>query len=765
MRAPYRESASQVGWIVLGFLCFWLAFVGLEPKPLIAGQSTEAFTPSEATKKIEDLEKRIKIAEQNESEQTALQMGLQLSDLNERIGKLKVIRSAYERLLTALKKKESLEEEDRLLREKLGGGQQLGMVQKPPYNLSFFDSVLDELDAAEQQKETVGLAVKLSKKGLEDATERLESALKEWRAASEQRDAKAPQERDLKLIWETEKALLEKELAEGVLRLETANHANLLKQAGISELRMDLTQRKVTWVRNHLYFDEADQKRQLDSLARSRTELEGRVQELIQGQEEARQAWLNAQNQAADATDGNLDPVREAFLTEREAWRETYQIVLEQTEERLRLLAHQEQVWKLRYALIAGGMPHEKAVAQGEEIEDQIGKIRRLLGVQQRYQSSLQSQIGSLEKKISEEALDTSVKSHLENRVKALQKRFERYFEFTSFLLATEQLDRRVLDEIDAGLRRVSLKQRLLGAGDRLQKVWDFELWAIDNYSVTVRKLLTATFILIMGVLSAKYLLRALSRRVFALAHLEEGTASVILKTVTYFAYLFILIFALRMVNIPLGAFAFLGGAIAIGFGFGAQNLINNFISGFILMGERPIHIGDLIELEGILGRVEEIGARCTRVRTGENIHILVPNSSFLEKNITNWTLSDRNIRAKVTAGVIYGSPVREVERLLIKAATEDERVLRKPEPFVIFNDFGDNALIFELYFWIAVRQTIERRLIESSVRFRIDELFREAGIVIAFPQRDVHLDASGPLEFRLVDAGPINPSSRPRGQ
>jgi small-conductance mechanosensitive channel len=330
--------------------------------------------------------------------------------------------------------------------------------------------------------------------------------------------------------------------------------------------------------------------------------------------------------------------------------------------------------------------------------------------------------------------------------------------------LATEQLDRRVLGEIDATLRRVSLKQRFLNAGDRLQRVWDFELWAIDNYSVTVRKLLTATFILIMGVLSAKYLLRVLTRRLFALARLEEGTASVIQKTLTYFAYLFVLIFALRMVNIPLGAFAFLGGAIAIGVGFGAQNLINNFISGFILMGERPIHIGDLIELEGILGRVEEIGARCTRVRTGENIHILVPNSSFLEKNITNWTLSDRNIRAKVTAGVIYGSPVREVERLLLKAAIENEKTLKNPAPFVLFNDFGDNALIFELYFWVSVRQTTERRMIESSVRFRIDELFREAGIVIAFPQRDVHLDASGPLEFRLVDAGPMEPGAPPKG-
>ncbi|MFC1822646.1 mechanosensitive ion channel family protein [Thermodesulfobacteriota bacterium] len=249
-----------------------------------------------------------------------------------------------------------------------------------------------------------------------------------------------------------------------------------------------------------------------------------------------------------------------------------------------------------------------------------------------------------------------------------------------------------------------------------------------------------------------KYFLKIIGRYLLSFTHLKETTASAVQKVLTYFAYLLVLLFALRMVNIPLTAFAFLGGAIAIGVGFGAQNLINNFISGFIMMAERPISIGDLIEIEGVLGKVEEIGARCTRVRTGENIHILVPNSSFLEKNITNWTLSDRKIRTSVTAGVVYVSPVREVVRLMLQSVTENENTLKSPEPFALFTDFGDNALIFKVHFWINVRQIIERCMIESSIRFRIDELFREAGIVIAFPQRDVHLDIHGPLELRLLN-------------
>lgn len=129
-------------------------------------------------------------------------------------------------------------------------------------------------------------------------------------------------------------------------------------------------------------------------------------------------------------------------------------------------------------------------------------------------------------------------------------------------------------------------------------------------------------------------------------------------------------------------------------------------------------------------------------------------NSSFLEKNITNWNLSDQKVRSRVTVGVNYGSPVRDVERLMIKAVKEHEKVISNPEPLVLFSDFGDNALIFDVYFWLSMTMIVEHRIIESDIRFRMDELFREAGIVIAFPQRDVHLDTQGPLELKITGCG-----------
>jgi len=287
---------------------------------------------------------------------------------------------------------------------------------------------------------------------------------------------------------------------------------------------------------------------------------------------------------------------------------------------------------------------------------------------------------------------------------------------------------------------------------NQLRDILDFRVLMMGDNPITIGKLLSALIVLIIGLLATKIFFKHFGKRFIAGVHLKKNTSTAIVKVSTYLTYVLIVLLALRLINVPLTAFAFLGGAIAIGVGFGAQNIINNFISGFILMAERPINIGDLIDLDGVLGEIEEIGARCTRVRTGENIHILVPNSALLEKNITNWTLSDQQLRTKVIVGVIYGSPIDRVKELLLKAVSENDRVHTSPTPFVVFADFGDNALIFEVYFWISIKRIIERRVIESSVRFRIDEIFREAGIVIAFPQRDVHLDASTPLEFRIVD-------------
>jgi small-conductance mechanosensitive channel len=195
-----------------------------------------------------------------------------------------------------------------------------------------------------------------------------------------------------------------------------------------------------------------------------------------------------------------------------------------------------------------------------------------------------------------------------------------------------------------------------------------------------------------------------------------------------------------------------LGGALAIGIGFGSQNIVNNFISGLILLVERPIKEGDIVEIDSSTGTVEHIGPRSTRIKTPSNTHIVVPNSAFLEKNVVNWTLADDLIRAKIELGVAYGSPTREVESILLEVVKTHPKTLDSPEPIVLFRDFGDNALVFEVDFWLRMPTIRDRRIVESDIRHTIAETLQNRGISIPFPQRDLHLDTLKPLDIRLLD-------------
>ena len=282
---------------------------------------------------------------------------------------------------------------------------------------------------------------------------------------------------------------------------------------------------------------------------------------------------------------------------------------------------------------------------------------------------------------------------------------------------------------------------------NELKEFLSLELFAISGQPVTTGQLLLTPILLVVGLLVMRWLGKLIRLRMAK----QQVDADLIHLTVRifYVATIIALVFtSLELLQVSMTAFAFASGAIAIGLGFGAQNIINNFISGWILMWERPIKIGDFLEIGDTRGTVEAINTRSTRIRRIDGVHMLVPNSHLLENMVVNWTLVDRLTRTQVRLGVAYGSPVKQVAELIEQAVDEQPDVLQDPAPTVYFEDFGDNALIFDVYFWIHATAERDLRGIRSSIRFRIDELFRDHGIVIAFPQRDVHIDGA----LRLVD-------------
>jgi small-conductance mechanosensitive channel len=716
---------------------------------------------SQVQNRLTVIRELLKESEADEKGQADRKSGVPLSEIKERNSALRSLEAVYQRIITSLNRNVSLKIEEETLLRIFESEHDRPVTDTPPYSISTYDMVLDKLTAADQEEQTASATLRFIKRSFEDAKTRHELSSQKLRIIKEQIDA-GKNGKDLLLLNRNyETAKIEEELAQSNLRLQKISRENTETIITLAQLKKKIAQRDADWIKAHLAFDQEDLNKHLGKINEKRNELRERIAVLMQEQQEVESRWLEARKQV-EASQGAKEEVKAraaSYLKAREAWRGTYQSVLEQTEVINQMLNLEEQLWQRRYAILSPDLDYGELKLWKDEAATFIKSVEAGVRVVQARQNKLQSQMIAVEKQLSEEGADPVIKENAETQMNALRKSSDRELEFLSLVLGARELQQRLINEIDSRRRTVPLKGKVESLWNNILKLWEFELWVINERSVTVHKVFIALLIFILGMVLTRVITQNVGKRLLTATHLDQTAAAAVEKVLYYVALLFIILFALRTVNIPLTVFTIFGGAIAIGIGFGAQNLINNFISGFILMVERPVKIGDVIEVDSNYGIVEDIGTRCTRVRTPGNMHILVPNSSFLEKNIVNWTLADHEIRAQISVGVVYGSDTRLVKKLTLRTAKEHDKVMDYPEPFVLFSEFGDNALMFDLYFWVRIQRVMDRRKIESDLRFRIDNLFREAGIIIAFPQRDVHLDTLKPLDVRVVDSG--DPSDR----
>ena len=316
----------------------------------------------------------------------------------------------------------------------------------------------------------------------------------------------------------------------------------------------------------------------------------------------------------------------------------------------------------------------------------------------------------------------------------------------------TEELVDRLSDELRAEVGAIPGSETWDAIFDTWEGWWAYDLIQVDDEQISVGKLISAILLLIIGLFVARKLSRTFGGKMLPKLGIQEG-GSLALQTILFYGLCVLFtFFTLETLNIPLTVFTFFGGAAAIAIGFGSQTLLNNFISGLILLGEQPVRVGDLVQIDGVHGNITHIGARSTKIQTGENLEIIVPNSKFMELKLTNWTLSNTDIRINVSVGVAYGSPTEKVIALLQQALAESPEVKSKPEPIILFSDFAADSLNFEVHFWIHMRLIMDSKRAKSNVRRKIDKLFRENDITIAYPQRDVHLDIDRPIEINLVE-------------
>lgn len=232
--------------------------------------------------------------------------------------------------------------------------------------------------------------------------------------------------------------------------------------------------------------------------------------------------------------------------------------------------------------------------------------------------------------------------------------------------------------------------------------------------------------------------LNSVLKRVFKQHALEAGKGYTLLKLTGYFLYTVGFIVGLELVGVDITIFVTVFAALLVGIGFGIQHIFNDIVSGFLILFEGTVRVGDIIELDGEVSKVRKIDIRTTKVENRSGNYIIIPNSEITSKHLTNWSYNDLTARQDIRIGVAYGSDTQLVKKLLLEVAENDSHIKQDMPKQVLFLDFGDSALIFEMRVWIT--RTWEMDNILSDIRFEIDKSFSESGIKIPFPQREIHL-------------------------
>lgn len=670
------------------------------------------------------------------------------ADQTETLDRLRVVSSQQ---LVAIETLESAEATTTSTRERGERTRPPGSPDREAPSFLRLDSLKEELRSAEGRGALVETAVVSAREALAVADRELAEAETERRRI-----------RDLseKVSSDADRLLAENRLALAGLRSRLARERQLLRRLELSieekqqashEATVASLRERLARVQSRAVFKQEDLDAKLQALE---TELTAVRRTLAVSRSElnrASSAW-SAVRRKVEAATGPSPDLRREERTRRVAIR-LHQTNVSNLSRQEEWIQARQNVWRDRFRV------HNEQLepAELERIRREAGRAMEDLDRERRLQEArvadVRGELQTLDRRMeSTTTAGEKVTWWDQERQRILEKLLAASTDHVEMVATTRRAWAKLYEEANARIAASwTLGDGLATAWSWVVTVWRFEITTADDRPVTVGKILTALMLLLVGYVLARRASLWLGHQLRERAHLDEGAAAGLESLAFYTLLVSLTLAALHVAAVPLTLFTFIGGALAIGLGFGSQNIINNFISGLIILVERPIRVGDVVDVGGTFGRVSHIGARCTQVHTPTDIDILVPNSSFLESNVVNWTLGDTRVRDSVCVGVAYGSPVEEVRDLLLEAATEHRAVLADPAPFVLFTDFGASSLDFQLHYHIRLSRSVNRLTVQSDLRFAIDRLFRDKGIPIPFPQRDVHLDATAPLRVQVI--------------
>lgn len=274
-------------------------------------------------------------------------------------------------------------------------------------------------------------------------------------------------------------------------------------------------------------------------------------------------------------------------------------------------------------------------------------------------------------------------------------------------------------------------------AGLSVSNILSFTLLKAHKYEITVANIVSAVIIISISRFVVWFVMLGL-QGYYNKEKYDVGTQFAINQILKYLIYTIATLTAIQALGFNLTVIWGGAAALLVGFGLGMQHTFNDLVSGIFMLIERGVHVGDILEVDGKIGKVKKIGIRASQIVTRDNVVILVPNSKLVTEAVTNWSHNEEDIRFRVNVGVAYGSDTVLVKRLLDEVAKNHPSVLQEPKPIVRFTGFGDSSLDFELLFWATTNEFVVIEDIRSDLHFGIDAAFRANNVTIPFPQRDI---------------------------
>jgi potassium-dependent mechanosensitive channel len=779
------RASAWIGALLLGMASTANAAIAL-PSMGIAMQPGKERSPPAVEAKLDPKQTRARIERELETLQALLDRdqagaaagppGVTTAEVAESQKTYATLSVLYEGQLDTLKQLEE-SSKTRQAAEK-AGHDWTGFTEKQAHSILLLDTIREEVDTHRAAVALLGSSRGLLETELEQFRDKAQRAQEAARHAVEAVEA-APPGSDARAAatWRLEAARAQATLAGEFLALGALAAREFDERLATSRARLNLAERKSAALAGKIDIskdDVAEAHHRLDEFRRQRDK---ELQSLLD---------LNRRRlRERDVATRAVAALRAAEMTPQKSAEQEHALKLAEArlraaDVRVHCLGQQIRIltilvnvyhdmvtssWDWRYVILTVQDPDVRQKARGQLAEMtsylkswssrasvQLNAARSAIREQdQRLQAASDPEIQRYER----DGLDAlrQLQGALERQQTIVTSRLARLGHWEQEF--TDVSKQRPLAEMGA-----DLLSRLRVTGEH---IWNYELLTFEDKveiggkivttsrGVTVGKSIGAILLFLLGCRLLVFLSARIEKVLVRRFGMDPEQGKTLRRWANALGVLVLLLLTLNIARIPLTVFAFAGGALAIGIGFGTQTIIKNLISGLMVLLERQVRVGDVIEVEGVTGIVSAVNIRSSMVRGFDGVESMIPNAMLLEQKVTNWTLSNRNLRRVIKVGVAYGSPSRDVERILAQCAQGNKAVLERPAPWVVLDDFGSDAVVFALYFWLTFTSDEEALRIVSDLRFAIEEQLAGAGITIAFPQRDVHLDVATPLQVEMI--------------